>query len=119
VTGVTGAARAGRYLLSQAIGAPDQTAEIRAMRNSPMLRWIEEAEASAVLAAARFEQAPRRSRRVRIGRVVADRLDRMRGWLTPPDFVVGPLQARPVPVRRASYPPVRRSALDDEFCRRW
>jgi hypothetical protein len=88
------------------------------MRNSRLLRWIEEAEASAVLAAARFEEVPRRSRRVRIGRIVADRVDRLRGWLTPSGLILGPLQ--PLPARaRSSYPPVLRPRLDDELCQRW
>lgn len=76
------------------------------MRNSMPLQWIEQAEASVVLTAARFERTPGPSWQV----AMAARLASLRAWLMPGDAPLEwlPLQARLVPIRCSEGRRVRR-----------
>lgn len=86
------------------------------MQNEMPLRWIEEAEARAVLATALFERPDPLPARKRDGSRAAPWLRRLRGW-----FVAGSsqslpvLQAQPVLV----YLPVARRAVDGDYRGRW
>ncbi len=86
------------------------------MRQARQMRWIEEAEASAVLTMAQFERAPDRSWRQRI----AARLAPLREWFAPGEQSSGwlLLQAQPVPVRRADCRRLR-GPDDDARYGRW
>ena len=89
------------------------------MRQTIPMRWIEQAEANEVLAAAQFERAPEPTRRGAARRALMDRLDEARAWITPADAVGWLLlQAQPAPVRRPVHQqPASRDGKD--YPSRW
>jgi hypothetical protein len=74
------------------------------MRNAIPMRWIEQAEARQVLAAALLEQAPTAPRRRAIGSGAGQILPRLRAWLGdrfPPGLPVEQMQ--PAYIRQPNY----------------
>ena len=88
---------------------------VQAMGDKVPLRWIEDAEAKQVVAAALFERTARQSWCTAGRQAIINRLSRLRARLALREPIGWPsLQARPAPIRVESRPPRSRRSDEDQ-----
>lgn len=90
------------------------------MRDNVPLRWIENAEAKQVLAAALFEQASTQSWCEAGREAIAHWLPRVGSWMAPPPRTEWPpLAAQPALIRRTACRHVHRQTEDTGYSCDW